>query len=91
MNRIQRITIVGFAVAGTALLAPAAMADTFHGQSGKAAGPGGAVSSGLVSAAVGGHHGKGKHKGHGGVFYGKFTQTAGPLGATSFGTVSAAD
>ncbi|WP_067480097.1 hypothetical protein [Actinomadura hibisca] len=94
MKTLHKVTIIGFATAGLALAAPAAMADTFHGQGSKAAGPGGASSVGVVSGAVDGDHGhKGKGKGDadGGVFYGKKAQTAGPAGATSSGVFSAAD
>ncbi|MBW8486906.1 hypothetical protein K1Y72_31370 [Actinomadura sp. PM05-2] len=93
MNTLHKLTIVGFATAGLALAAPAAMADTFHGQGSKAAGPNGASSTGIVSGAVDGHHGHGGGGDHGdgGVFYGKKAQTAGPNGATSSGVVSAAD
>ncbi|MGI5171298.1 hypothetical protein ACQEU3_43800 [Spirillospora sp. CA-253888] len=98
MKTLHKVTIIGFAAAGLSLAAPAAMADTYHGQGSKAAGPGGAASVGVVSGAVDGHDHKGKGKGKdkggdadGGVFYAKKAQTAGPGGATSSGVISAAD
>ncbi|GAA1544412.1 hypothetical protein GCM10009678_28870 [Actinomadura kijaniata] len=91
MKTLHKLAIVGFATAGLAMTAPAAMAgDTYHSQGTKAAGPGGATSAAVVSRAVDGKH-KGKHHKDDGVFYSKKVKTAGPYGATSSGVTSAAD
>ncbi|WP_067829668.1 hypothetical protein [Actinomadura kijaniata] len=95
MKTLHKLAIVGFATAGLAMTAPAAMAgDTYHSQGTKAAGPGGATSAKVVSRAVDGKHDgkyKGKYKDDDGVFYSKKVKTAGPYGATSSGVTSAAD